>query len=91
MCTRPTSLPKILDFIMIGAKELLPLVTKGNVISLPSEMKYSDTLSHVWDSPYLIMSIGGKAALILQLLQYGFLIGDNHWFHARDICGSGSI
>ncbi|GJY81432.1 retrovirus-related pol polyprotein from transposon TNT 1-94 [Tanacetum coccineum] len=61
MCTRPTSLPKSLDFITTGAEELLPLVTEGNVISLPPEMKSSDTLYFMYDSFCLIMSMGASA------------------------------
>nr|GEZ20872.1 hypothetical protein [Tanacetum cinerariifolium] len=39
MCTWPTSLLKVLAFMMTGAEELLPFVIGGNVISLPSKVK----------------------------------------------------
>nr|GEW33345.1 hypothetical protein [Tanacetum cinerariifolium] len=44
MFTRPTSLLKILDFMMIGAEQLMPFITGGNVISLPLKVGTLDTL-----------------------------------------------
>nr|GEU74712.1 hypothetical protein [Tanacetum cinerariifolium] len=88
MCTRFTSLSKILPFITIGAEELLPL--EGNVIILPSEVR-SLNLFFVYDSSCLIMSIDGKAVLISQLLHSGFLFDDIRWCHAHGLYGNGNI
>ncbi|GJY50341.1 hypothetical protein Tco_0441188 [Tanacetum coccineum] len=62
MCTRFTSLPKILAFITTGAEELLP--PEGNVISLPLEVRPS-TLFFAYDSSCLIMSITASTGVSL--------------------------
>ncbi|GJT15655.1 hypothetical protein Tco_0874361 [Tanacetum coccineum] len=89
MYTRLTCLSKILAVIVTGAEELWFLVTGGNVISLHSEVGPSKVLLLTQGSPRLIMrmgaSTGGKVAMILQLLQSGFLADDNHWCRAHDL------
>ncbi|GKA67592.1 hypothetical protein Tco_0767509 [Tanacetum coccineum] len=81
MYTRLTCLSKILAVIVIGAEELWFLVTGGNVISLHSE---------VGPSKVLLLTQGRKVALILQLLQSGFLADGNHWCRAHDLRVNGS-